>query len=295
MSEDTKSLMENHYDENLGLFESFLDKRFFAYTMAYYGDTPESILDSKASLEEAQNAKFSLIIERAQIEGHERILNIGCGFAPLETYLLQEFPDIEIVGITPSKVQAAYIREKMQIPSDPLGSSRFKLIEGAFDQIPTNTLGKSSYDTVITVGLFEHVVNMHYVLERIAKLLASGGKTFHHFITSKVTVPQFLDPNKTRIGMYFPGGHAWPSDEITRFTEHLDLVSNWFINGLNYWRTLDEWHRRYWANIPSLYGSVFDTNAIAHWNSYFSLCKAVFAPMNGNFYGNSHYLFKLRS
>ncbi len=72
----------------------------------------------------------------------------------------------------------------------------------------------------------------------------------------------------------------------------LDLEGNWFINGLNYWRTLDEWHRRYWNNIPSLYKSVFDTRAIAHWNEYFSLCKAVFAPMEGTVYGNSHYLFR---
>jgi len=29
-----------------------------------------------------------------------------------------------------------------------------------------------------------------------------------------------------------------------------------------------------------------------YWNDYFMLCKAMFAPMDGNFYGVSHYLFK---
>jgi cyclopropane-fatty-acyl-phospholipid synthase len=295
MSQETSALMKNHYDEKLEFFKSFLDKRYLAYTMAYYGKTQESIQISKTSLEDAQHAKFSLIVKRAQINGNERILNIGCGFAPLETYLLQEFPDIEIVSITPSKVQAAYIRERMQQVSDPLCNRNFKLIEGAFDQIPIESLGNSRYDIVITIGLFEHVVNMRFVLKRIAELLAPGGLTFHHFITSKIIIPQFLDPTKTLIGKYFPGGHAWPTEELIRFTENLNLVNKWFVNGLNYWRTLDEWHRRYWANIPSLYGSVFDTKAIAHWNNYFSLCKAMFAPMNGDFYGNSHYLFKLRS
>jgi cyclopropane-fatty-acyl-phospholipid synthase len=80
---------------------------------------------------------------------------------------------------------------------------------------------------------------------------------------------------------------------LARHTEYLDLAGHWFINGLNYWRTLDEWHRRFWKGIPALYGSVFDIDAIAHWNDYFSLCKAVFAPRDGEFYGNSQYLFRL--
>jgi cyclopropane-fatty-acyl-phospholipid synthase len=135
---------------------------------------------------------------------------------------------------------------------------------------------------------------MHALLERISIILSKNGRTFHHYITSKHAIPQFLDPKRTRIGLYFPGGRVWPHDEFTRHTEHFNLTGQWFINGLNYWRTLDAWHRRFWENLPGLYGTVFDIDAIAHWNNYFSLCKAVFSPQDGNFYGNSHYLFKLR-
>ena len=98
--------------------------------MAYYGETPNTIRTSTVSLEEAQRAKFALIAKRARIEGHERILNIGCGFGSLETYLLEEFPNLEIVGITPSKVQAIYLRQRMQNPSTPLGRGNFTIMEG---------------------------------------------------------------------------------------------------------------------------------------------------------------------
>lgn len=294
MSESTDDLMDLHYDENPKFFSSFLDEKYKAYTMAYYGESPKQIKASTLNIEDAQRDKFKLISERAQINGNEHILNIGCGFAPLETYLLNEHPNIKITGITPSTVQASYIRKRMAIPNDPLGNGNFKLIEGAFGEISHKDIGPEKFDLVITIGLFEHVVNMHYVLERISDLLSPGGRSFHHFITSKIPVPQFLDPHKTRIGLYFPGGRAWPQSELTRHTENLDLVNYWFVNGLNYWRTLDAWHHRFWDNIPGLYGSVFDADAIAHWNNYFSLCKAVFAPQDGNFYGNSHYLFRLR-
>jgi len=292
MMEDTEALMDSHYDERPEFFASFLDKQYKAYSMAYYGETPEAIRTSTASLEEAQRAKFALIAKRARITGHERILNIGCGFGSLETYLLKEFPDLEVIGITPSRVQIEHLRQRMKNSSDPLSSGNFTLIEGTFDQTPLKKLGELKYNLVISVAVFEQAYNMRSILERINKLVIPGGRSFHHFITSKIVIPQFLDPKKTRIGIYFPGGRVWPHDEFSRHTDYFDLEKIWFVNGLNYWRTLDEWHRRYWENIPCLYKSVFDTTKIAHWNEYFSLCKAVFAPMEGNFYGNSHYLFR---
>ena len=292
--EETEALMEQHYDEQQDFFSGFLDTQYRAYSMAYYGESAEEVRDSVATLEQAQEAKFALIAKRAGIRGDERIFNIGCGFGSLETYLLKHFPALEIVSITPSKVQLAHIRERMQDPSDPLCSDRLTLIEGAFDQLDLQALGGCSYDLVISIGVFEHVVNLRAILEKIALLLLPGGKTFHHFITSQAAIPQFLNPDKTRIGLYFPGGRVWPHAEFSSHTDHFEVCSTWFVNGLNYWRTLDEWHHRYWDSLPSLYRTAFDHEQIAHWNNYFSLCKAMFAPMDGSFYGNSHYLFRLK-
>ena len=291
MMEETEALMDSHYDERPEFFASFLDKRYMAYSMAYYGETPDKIRTSNLSLEEAQRDKFALIAKRARIKGDERILNIGCGFGSLETYLLEEFPDLEIASITPSTVQIEYLKQRMGNSLDPLSRNNFTLLEGAFDQKPIAEFGKLKYHLVISVAVFEQVYNMRSILERINQLVLPGGRSFHHFITSKIAIPQFLDPTKTKIGLYFPGGRVWPHTEFSLHTDHFKLEENWFLNGLNYWRTLDEWHRRYWENIPHLYKSVFDAKAITHWNEYFSLCKAVFAPMEGRIYGNSHYLF----
>jgi len=86
--DQTDDLMKTHYDESLELFMGFLDSRYRAYTMAYYGESGEDDI----SLEEAQLQKFKLISQRARIKGNENILNIGCGFGSLETYLLEEYP-----------------------------------------------------------------------------------------------------------------------------------------------------------------------------------------------------------
>ena len=126
--DQTDDLMKTHYDESLELFMGFLDSRYRAYTMAYYGEAGEDDI----SLEDAQLQKFKLISQRARIKGDENILNIGCGFGSLETYLLEEYPDIQITGITPSKVQIDYLKKQMQDRSHPL-SNGFTLIEDVFD------------------------------------------------------------------------------------------------------------------------------------------------------------------
>ncbi|MDX2417890.1 MAG: class I SAM-dependent methyltransferase, partial [Xanthomonadales bacterium] len=194
MMEETEALMESHYDERPEFFASFLDRQYMAYSMAYYGEAPDTIRTSTVSLEEAQQAKFALIAKRAKIEGRERILNIGCGFGSLETYLLREFPDLEIVGITPSKVQANHLRQRMQEPSDILGNGGFIVSEETFEKPTNESINSELFDIVISIGTLEHSLNMEAMMARISSLLKPRGRTFHHFITTKITIPQFLDP-----------------------------------------------------------------------------------------------------
>ncbi len=293
MWQSTDELMAEHYDESIELFDAFLDHRYKAYSMAYYGESPAEIRASARALEEAQTAKFQLIAERTGIQGEERVFSIGCGFGPLETYLLEQFPRIRITSITPSKVQAEYIRRCMRDPRHPLDAQAMRLIEGDFGAVPASELGAGTYDLVFAIGMFEHVNNLDAAFEKIAQLLQPGGRAFLHLIVSRPAFPQFMDSKNTLVGRYFPGGRIWPFREIACQTRLFDLQASWYLNGLNYWRTLDEWHRRFWESMGRLHEKVFSTAAVRHWNDYFSLCKVVlFAPLDGEVYGNGHYLFR---
>lgn len=293
MWQQTDALMSQHYDERPEFFRTFLDNKYRAYSMAWYGASPDEIRASTVTLEEAQRAKFELICARAQVRGDERIFSIGCGFGPLETYLLENYPGIEVTGITPSEVQADYIRQHMQDPAHPLGCGRMKLIHGDFAVASMVELGEASYDLVFAIGMFEHINNLQSAFRHIAALLTAAGRCFLHLIVSRPLFPQHMDSSKTLIGKYFPGGRIWPFSELQQQTDFFDPVDSWYVNGLNYWRTLDEWHRRFWDNMDSLYEQVLSIEDIRHWNDYFVLCKTVlFAPLEGNVYGNGHYLFR---
>ncbi|MEJ1298021.1 MAG: class I SAM-dependent methyltransferase [Candidatus Sedimenticola sp. (ex Thyasira tokunagai)] len=289
---ETTELMDDHYDRQLPLFRSFLDRQYMAYTMAYYGETPDEILARDITLEQAQQKKFELISNRAGIKGDERIFSIGCGFGPLETYLFENYPNLHITSITPSKVQAEYIRGCTEDPAHPLSGKDFRLIEGDFSDSDLNER-EELYDIVFAIGVFEHINNLQLAFQRIASMLVPGGKCFLHLIVSQPEFPEYQDSKNTLIGKYFPGGRIWPFALFENESDCFTLDKSWYVNGLNYWKTLDEWHRRYWANMHRLHREVLSTEEVRHWNDYFTLCKVVlFAPLNGTIYGNGHYLLR---
>ncbi|MCW8907016.1 MAG: class I SAM-dependent methyltransferase [Sedimenticola sp.] len=293
--EQTDDLMLVHYDQPLAFFQSFLDQDYLAYSMASYGDSAELALNSDRTLEQAQEAKFKLICERAGIQGNERILNIGCGFGSFETYLFQHYPDAEVVAVTASKTQADYIRDQQDNGDHVLSRANLQLIENDIDAIPPETLGLDSFDLVISIAVFEQVNNLDAIFRTMSSLLRPDGRIFLHLIVSQPVFPKYFDARETPVGEYFPGGRVWPHRILLEQQAHVELVNGWYINGMNYWRTLDEWHRRFWVNIDSLYGSILDEDGVRYWNNYFSVCKVVlFAPNRGEFFGNGHYLYRKR-
>lgn len=291
--EETDELMSVHYDQPLQFFQSFLDHDYLAYSMAYYGETPEQIMQSGFSLEQAQAEKFRLICERAEIRGRERILNIGCGFGSFEAYLFQHYPDVEVVTITASKTQADYIRSKQQDNSHLFSRSNLSLIENDISDISQDELGPESYDLVISIAVFEQVNNLDAIFKRMAALLKPQGRVFLHLIVSQPVFPKYFDARTTPVGAYFPGGRVWPHQEMLNQKRHLQPELGVYINGMNYWRTIDEWHRRFWDQIEQLHDTLLSEEDIRYWNNYFTVCKVVlFAPQSGEFFGNGHYRYR---
>ncbi len=291
LSEQTSDLMDTHYDEKMEFFKSFLDTHYRAYTMAYYGETAEAVRNTRISLEEAQGRKFQLICERIGIKGDERILNIGCGFGSFEQYLFENYSDIEVVGVTPSIVQMNFLKECMNNPRHLFYGRRFAVIHKDLESLNDRDIQPGSFDVVTSIGLVCAIKNLEQLHDKVSRYLRSNGKAFHHLITSRPVIPQFLDPSQSLIGDYFPGGRIWPFNELPRHAKTLELINSWFINGMNYWATLDDWHRRFWANIDCLHNHL-PAKRIQFWNDYFILCKACFLPGNGAWFGNGHYLFR---
>ena len=154
-------------------------------------------------------------------------------------------------------------------------------------------MDSAPFDRVFAVGVFEHIADLNAAFRKIHDYLHPGGRCFLHLIVSRPTFPQYMDSDRTLIGRYFPGGRIWPYEVLPTAAEPLQLQGQWYINGTNYWKTLDEWHRNYWEHIGELYPAVLDAEGVKYWNDYFVLCKAVlFGPLDGRIYGNGQYVFR---
>jgi cyclopropane-fatty-acyl-phospholipid synthase len=281
----------SHYDNEYKVFCAFLDRFYMAYTTGYYGATNEEQTIRDISLEQAQASKFDLIIERAGIKNGQTVLDLGCGFGGLSKYLLNRFPDIKVTGINPSSVQIQHIRNELINNDELFDSSRFTMLHTYFDDLAESDLESCQFDRVVSVGLLEHVTNIDLLQNKISRVLKQGGQCLHHCIVSVDTIPNFLNSEDTHMGYYYPGAHIWPFNEPRRHNRHLRLIDSWFVNGMNYWRTLDEWHKRFWDSIDQLYPKHLSHFEVEDWNRYFALCKAMFRPNDGKSYGNGQYLY----
>lgn len=287
-----EDLADGHYDEGLSFFRSFLDAETMSYTMAYFDGDPDKILESSKSLGEAQLDKFKLIAKRMRLNGDEKLLNIGCGFGYFESYLLDTYPDIQISSTTHSKDQYNFILDRTKVSTDALSSGRFHIFFAEIDNKSSTVLGHEKYDAVCSAGLLEQINNIELLFAIINELLVENGRMFHHLIVSRDLIPQFLDPKKTLIGEYFPGGKVLPFTALQNNFKHFSLVDSWFINGINYWKTLDEWHSNFWHNLHTIYPGKMDRERVRYWNNYFVLCKSMFLPESGLAFGNGQYLYK---
>ena len=285
-------LADAHYDEGISFFKTFLDVETMSYTMAYFDEDPDKAFNSTKSIGEAQIDKFKLIANRMKLNGDEKLLNIGCGFGYFESYLLETYPDIQISSTTHSKDQYDFIHDRSKKSTDALSSQRFQLYFGKVDDNISTVLGKEKFNSICSVGLLEQINNIELFFEIMSELLADNGHMFHHLIVSRDLIPQFLDPQKTLIGAYFPGGKVIPFTALQNDINKFTLLDSWFINGMNYWKTLDKWHSSFWRNLHRVYPGKMNAERVRYWNNYFVLCKAMFLPEHGLAYGNGQYLYR---
>lgn len=287
----SEKLANDHYDEGITFFKNFLDQKTMSYSMAYFNEDPAMVLASKKNLSEAQTDKFELLAKRMKLKGDERLLNFGCGFGYFESHLLDIYPDLKISSVTHSKDQYNFISKRRKDSADPLSSDRFQLHYGEINNNSSSLLGRESYDVVTSVGLMEHINNVKQFFKIIDEVLVEDGRMFHHLIVSRDLIPQLLDADNTLIGDYFPGGKVLPFTALQQDFNNFTLKDCWFVNGMNYWKTLDEWHSNFWKNIDQVYPDKMDSERVRYWNNYFVLCKAMFFPEDGTAYGNGQYLF----
>ena len=125
------------YDVSDEFFALFLDPTM-GYTCSYFER-------DDMTLEEAQTAKFDLALGKLNLEPGMTLLDVGCGWGGGLRRALEKF-DVNVIGITLSKNQAAYSRALLAgIPTSRTAEVRLQGWEEFNDKV----------DRIVSIGAFE--------------------------------------------------------------------------------------------------------------------------------------------
>ncbi|MDF1730131.1 MAG: cyclopropane-fatty-acyl-phospholipid synthase [Minwuia sp.] len=248
----------HHYDLSDELFDLFLDADR-QYSCAYYR-TPDD------TLEAAQDQKKRHIAAKLMLRPGQKVLDIGCGWGGMALYLAT-VEDVEVTGVTLSKEQhAVATRRAREAGLDHRVT--FKLQDYRHEEGP--------YDRIVSVGMFEHVGNLHYheFFSKVHDLLTPDGIALLH--TIGCADPP--GPVASWIRKYiFPGGYLPSLSEVLPHLEQLGLwLSDFESLRTHYAETLKDWNERFQTHREHVRDNLYDERFCRMWEFYLQSCEANF-------------------
>lgn len=242
---------EQHYDLGNDFYGAMLDRRM-TYTCGYWKDAE--------TLDEAQEAKLELICRKLRLEPGMRVLDIGCGWGSFMAYAAEHY-DVECVGVTISREQAAWARK--QYPDLPL---EFRLQD--YREV------NDTFDRIVSVGMFEHVGNKNYrtFMDVAHRCLVDGGLFLLHTIGKNERKP-YTDPWIDRY--IFPNGELPSVGQIGDAVDNLFVLEDVHNFGADYDRTLMAWYENFEENWPR-FAKQLGPRFYRMWRYYLLSCAGIF-------------------
>ena len=185
MKQDHVLGIADHYDVSNEFYELFLDKKYMFYTCADFHSPDETI-------EQAQQHKADFILNLIDPQPGQKILELGCGWGAMLKRIHEHTGDKEnLYGLTLSKEQVAY-------------NDQHNGFNVEFDNFITRDYEPESFDTIYSIGAWEHVrpKEIAPLSKKLYDAIKPGGKLVKHFFC-RVPDPLFATAICSQI--YFPG------------------------------------------------------------------------------------------
>jgi len=249
--------IKHHYDLDGRLYRLFLDSDM-QYSCAYF-ERPEE------SLEEAQWAKKRHLASKLALGPGQKVLDIGSGWGGLGLFFADYF-GVDVTGVTLSAEQHKVSNDRARAQNLD-AHARFELKD-------YRTLD-TTFDRIVSVGMFEHVGAARYreFFTAAQELLKPDGVMVLH------SIGRFGPPAATNpwIAKYiFPGGYIPALSEVLQAVEMVGLhVTDVEILRLHYAETLKAWRERFRAHWDEA-AAIYDERFCRMWDFYLAGSEAAF-------------------
>jgi len=227
---------QRHYDTGNELYAGMLGERMI-YSCGYWRDA--------STLDQAQEAKLTMICRKLDLRPGMRLLDIGCGWGGLAKFAAERY-GVSAVGITVSREQMKLGRQLCRGFDVDIRLQDYRNLSGEFDR-------------VVSVGMFEHVGWKNYsTFMRVVRNHTRDDGLFLLHVIGGNRAQTTPDPWTGRY--IFPNSMLPSAGQIGASIEGTFVLEDWHSFGAHYDRTLMEWYRNFdehWPSLKDRYGERF--------------------------------------
>jgi cyclopropane-fatty-acyl-phospholipid synthase len=284
IAEHTEEANAQHYEVPAAFFAHVLGPNR-KYSSCFYKE-PES------TLQEAEEEALRQTAEHADLADGKSILELGCGWGSLSLWMARQFPNSRITAVSNSRSQRDYIES--QAAERGLRNLQVITVDmNVFDP-------QQQFDRIVSVEMFEHIMNWRELMTRVRSWLAPDGRLFLHIFTHRSGAYLFDRADKDDwIAQHFFTGGVMPSHSLIRqYADLFEVEKEWRWSGVHYQRTALDWLANFDAHRDEIeailrftYGG--DTGLwMRRWRWFFLATAGLFGYADGSEWGVSHYRMK---
>jgi len=284
IAEYTDEANTQHYEVPAAFFSRVLGPNR-KYSSCFYKE-PAS------TLEEAELEALRQTVEHADLADGQSILELGCGWGSLSLWMARQFPHAQVSAVSNSTSQREYIESEARAR----GLTNLRVITSDMNVFTPD----AQYDRIVSVEMFEHMMNWRELMSRVRTWLKPDGRFFLHIFTHRAGSYLFDRADREDwIAQHFFTGGVMPSHHLIRqYADLFEVEKEWRWSGTHYQRTAEDWlanfdaHRDEIENVlRPVYGG--DTALwMRRWRWFFLATSGLFGYADGSEWGVSHYRMK---
>ncbi len=129
------------------------------------------------TLQEAEEEALRQTVEHADLADGQAILELGCGWGSLSLWMARQFPQSEITAVSNSHSQ----RDHIERQAASRGLKNLRAITSDMNVFDP----ERQFDRVVSVEMFEHMMNWRELMMRLRSWLRPDGRFFMHIFTHR--------------------------------------------------------------------------------------------------------------
>jgi len=245
-----------------------------------------------STLQEAEEEALRQTVEHAELADGQSILELGCGWGSLSLFMARQFPHSLITAVSNSNAQREYIEGE----AAQRGLTNLRVITQDMNVFTPD----AQFDRVVSVEMFEQMMNWRELMTRVGAWLKPEGRFFLHIFTHRSGAYLFdrADGEDWMAQPFLTGG-VMPSHHLIRqYADLFEVEKEWRWSGVHYQRTAQDWldnfdsHRHEIERVlRKVHG---DESALwmRRWRGFLLATAGLFGYADGSEWGVSHYRLK---